>query len=182
MSRRTPPTGLAVTAPGEGEALWFLDTLMQVKLGSVDAGGALAVLEQVAPPGSATPMHRHDRTDEYFYVLQGEVTFFADSHSERCAAGSFVAVPKGTPHAFRVTSDQEARLLVISVPGRFEEFVRAASRPALQIGLPPAAPPPTPEAVQELAAIGSQNDTVLLGPPPAATKEPAVSGRMDLSL
>jgi mannose-6-phosphate isomerase-like protein (cupin superfamily) len=161
--------GLGVAAPKEGEALWFLDTLMQIKLSSADTGGALAILEQVAPSGSATPMHRHDHTDEYFYVLQGEVTFFGDTRSERCAAGSFVTVPKGTPHAFRVTSKQEAKLLVISAPGRFEQFVRAVSRPAPQVGLPPAAPPPTPEAMQELAAIGSQNDTVLVGPPPVGT-------------
>lgn len=160
---------IAVAAPREGEAFWFLDTLMQVKLGSSDTNGSLAVLEQAAPPGSATPMHRHDRTDEYFYVLQGEVTFVSGTVVERCAAGSFVSVPRGTPHAFRVTSAEEARLLVISAPGEFERFVRATSDPAPYVGLPPTAPPPTPEMIQKLASIGAKHDTVLIGPPPSVT-------------
>ena len=158
---------VAVTASGEGEALWFLDTLMQVKLASVDTGGALSVFEQIAPPGSATPLHRHDHTDEYFYVLAGEVTFHTDDGSRACGAGAFIAVPRGTPHAFRVTSAEAARLLVISTPSNFEDFVRAVSRPAENAGLPPAAPPPTAEMVEQLAAIGGEHDTVLLGPPPA---------------
>ena len=159
--------GVAVTASGEGESLWFLDTLMQVKLASADAGGALSVFEQLAPPGSATPLHRHDHTDEYFYILAGEVTFHTDAGARACGAGAFVSVPRGTPHAFRVTSADEAKLLVIATPSNFEDFVRAVSRPAGHAGLPPAAPPPSAEMVQQLAAIGGEHDTVLLGPPPA---------------
>ena len=161
-------SGVIVAAPGEGEALWFLDTLMQVKLRGADTGGSLAILEQTAPPGSATPLHRHDRTDEYFYVIQGEVVFFDGSGAMTCGAGAFVSVPHGTPHAFRVT-DREARLLVISAPGEFEEFVKAASRPAEEIELPPAGPPPTPEMMEQLAAIGAVHDTILMGPPPTIT-------------
>ena len=128
---------LIVSARGEGEALWFLDTLMQVKL-AAGADGALSILEQVAPAGSATPFHRHDATDEHFYVLEGEVVFHTASSQRRCAAGTFVSVPRGTEHAFRVSDAGPARLLVMS---------------AEQIG--------------QLASIGAQHDTILTGPPPA---------------
>jgi quercetin dioxygenase-like cupin family protein len=160
---------LAVTAAGEGEAFWFLDTLMQVKLGSTETNASLSVLEQLLPPGSATPMHRHDLTDEHFYVLEGQVTFHSTEGERACDAGSFVSVPRGMPHAFRVTSERGAKLLVISTPGNFERFVRAVSRPALENALPPDAPAPGPEAIGQLAAIGSRNDTVLLGPPPVGS-------------
>lgn len=159
---------LTVSARGEGESLWFLDTLMQVKLAARATDGVLSILEQVAPAGSATPMHRHDATDEHFYVLEGEVVFHATSGSRRCGVGTFVSVPRGTEHAFRVTDAGPARLLVLSAPGRFEEFVRAVSRPAQGATTPPAAPPPTPEQVGQLAAIGAQHDTILTGPPPSA--------------
>ena len=159
--------GIRVTEPGSGEALWFLDTRMAVKLGSAESGGALAVLEQVLPAGSATPMHRHDQTDEHFYVLEGEVTFHGEDGGRPCTAGSFVSVARGTPHAFRVSSPGGAKLLVFSAPAHFEAFVRAVSRPAEGSGLPPASPPPGPEAMRQLAEIGARNDTVLLGPPPA---------------
>jgi quercetin dioxygenase-like cupin family protein len=158
---------LRVSGKNEGEALWFLDTLMQVKLPANETGGAFSVLEQTAPPGSATPMHRHDNTDEYFYLLDGSVTFYTETTSTRCTAGSLVAVPKGTVHAFRVDSGAPARILVMSSPAHFEHFVKAVSRPASTPSLPPAAPPPAPEALEQLVAIGAQHDTTILGPPPA---------------
>jgi quercetin dioxygenase-like cupin family protein len=157
-----------IVPTGAGEALWFLDTLMQVKLGAASTSGALAVFEQLAPAGSATPMHRHEATDEHFYVLSGAVTFHGPSGARRCEAGTFVAVPRGTAHAFRVTDDGPARLLVLSAPATFEGFVRAVSVPAPSVTMPPPAPPPEPAAVAHLAAIGAQHDVVLLGPPPAA--------------
>ncbi len=146
--------------------LWFLDTLMEVKASGADTGGTLAVFEQLAPPGSATPMHRHDATDEYFHVLAGEVSFFGPGGAQRCDAGTFVAVPRGTVHAFRITSKEPARLLVVSVPATFEQFVRAVSVSAESATLPPAGPPPGPDALERLASVGAQHDVVLVGPPP----------------
>ena len=159
-------TDAAVLAPGAGEALWFLETLMQVKLAASASDGALAVFEQLAPPGSATPMHRHDATDEHFYLLDGEVTFHGPGGARRCRAGSFVTIPRGTPHAFRVADEGPARLLVISAPATFEGFVRAVGRPAPAATLPPAPPPPDPAAISQLAALGAEHDVTLLGPPP----------------
>ena len=158
-----------VVPPGTGEPLWFLDTLMQVKLPESATSGTLAVFEQLAPPGSATPMHRHDATDEQFYVLSGEVVFHGPRGARRCEPGAFVSVPRGTVHGFRVTDDGPARLLVISAPATFERFVRAVSSPAPSATLPPASPPPEPAAVERLAAVGAQHDVTIVGPPPAAT-------------
>ena len=158
-----------VTAPGAGEALWFLDTLMQVKLAAAATGGALAIFEQLAPPGSGTPMHRHDVTDEHFYVLAGEVTFHGPAGARRCGPGTFVSVPRGTIHGFRVADGGPARLLVVSAPATFERFVRAVSSPAPGAVLPPPAAPPEPAALERLAALGARHDVTLLGPPPPAT-------------
>lgn len=155
-----------VLLPNEGEALWFLDTLMQVKLSGAASGDALAVFEQLAPPGSATPMHRHDATDEHFYVLGGEVTFHGPAGAHPCPAGSFVSVPRGTVHGFRVSDAGPARLLVLSAPATFEHFVRATSRPAAEIAPPPAGPPPDEAAIQQLAALGARHDVTIVGPPP----------------
>jgi quercetin dioxygenase-like cupin family protein len=158
----------AIVPPRTGETLWFLDTLMEVKAGAGATGGRMAAFEQLAPPGSATPMHRHDNTDEHFYVLSGEVHFHGPSGRKRCGAGTFVAVPRGTVHGFRVTSAEPARLLVLSVPATFERFVRAVSIPAPSATLPPAGPPPGPEDLAQLAAVGAEHDVVLVGPPPEA--------------
>lgn len=153
---------------GDGEPLWFLDTLMQVKLSGRENRGSLAIFEQLAPPRSATPMHRHDATDEHFYVLSGEVEFHGPAGAHRCAAGTFVTVPRGTVHGFRVADTGPARLLVFSEPATFEQFVRAVSRPAEEVGIPPAGGPPDPASVQQLATLGAQYDVIIVGPPPSA--------------
>ena len=158
-----------VLDPDAGEPLWFLDTLMHLKLPGASTGGDLAVFEQLAPAGSATPMHRHDKTDEYFYVLSGTVVFHGPGEARRCETGAFVAVPRGTPHGFRVANGGPARLLVFSAPATFEGFVRAAGRPASHGGLPPDDGPPDAEAIQRLAEVGARHDVILLGPPPPAT-------------
>ncbi len=145
-------TDVSVLVPGDGEAFWFLDTLMQIKLPAAATSSALAVLEQLAPAGSATPLHRHDATDEHFYILSGEVVFHGPAGARKCSTGSFVSIPRGTEHAFRVSDSGPARLLVISVPAQFEHFVRAVSRPAASLTVPP-----TPPGVSMVSRHGNQS-------------------------
>lgn len=159
---------LKVQPTGEAEAFWFLDTLMQVRLAASDTNDAFTVFEQVLPPGSATPMHRHDASDEHFHVLEGDVAFHADGIVKVCSAGTFVSVPRGTVHAFRVVSGTPARLIVISTTPHFERFVRAVSAPAAEAGLPPPGPPPPPETIAALSEIGARHDVTIVGPPPGA--------------
>jgi hypothetical protein len=97
-------------------------------------------------------MHVHAREDEWFYVLEGELTFWVDGRVVVAPAGSFVLGPRGIPHTFLVSSD-EARFLVGVEPAGFEDFLRAAGEPADDPARPPApAGPPDPEALTRLAA------------------------------
>lgn len=156
---------LKMRASGEGDAFWFLDTLMVVRLPAAETNGSFTIFEQTLPPGSATPMHRHDLSDEHFHVLEGELDFHNEAGARRCGAGALISVPRGTVHAFRVASRSPARLIVISTTPHFEQFVRAVSAPAPDPVLPPPGPPP-PEAIAELAAIGARHDVTIVGPPP----------------
>jgi uncharacterized cupin superfamily protein len=67
------PAGYLRTT-AEGQHLWFLDTLMSVKVGGAQTAGALTVLEWTAPLGFAPPRHLHQADDEVFYLLDGEIT------------------------------------------------------------------------------------------------------------
>src|SRR5450755_216726 len=90
---------------GEGEALWFLGILATVKAGTESTGGRVAVIEHLAPRGSGSPLHVHHREDEWFYVLEGELTFWVGGEIVTGTAGSFVYGPRGIPHTFAVSSD-----------------------------------------------------------------------------
>lgn len=161
---QTPPTQPApvVTGPGEGRAIWHLDTLITFKALGADTGGRLAVWEQLLPHRSSPPLHVHHEEDEAWFVLDGELTFQVGNRSWAAVAGSFVWAPRGLAHTFRVDSPT-ARLLALAVPARFDEFVRATGRPARSATLPP--PPEGPPDMAALVGAARQHGMDVLGPP-----------------
>ena len=126
-------------APGAGEALWCVGSLTTVKASGEQTAGAYAIIEDLAPKGAGTPLHRHQQDDEAFYVLEGEMTFFLEgSEPLPASAGTFVHIPGGTVHAFQVDSET-ARYLIITTPHHLA-FYRAMSEPAQTREIPPEAP------------------------------------------
>src|SRR3954464_10965480 len=121
----------------EGEALWFLGVLATIKASSAPPGVRVAVIEHLAPRGSGSPLHVHRREDEWFYVTEGELTFWVGGRVIEAPAGSFVFGPRGVPHTF-VVSPPEAPFLLVAEPAGFEGFVRELSEPAAAPTLPPA--------------------------------------------
>ena len=59
-----------VVAEDEAEAFWFLGNLATVIASGEQTGGALSLVEFLAPAGFATPRHVHHSEDEAFYVLE----------------------------------------------------------------------------------------------------------------
>lgn len=147
---------------GQGEAIWFLGVLATIKSSAKTTGGRVAVIEHLAPQGSGSPLHVHHDEDEWFYVIDGELTFWVGGQVINAAAGAFVYGPRDVPHTFTVTSP-EARFLLVAEPAGFEEFMRALSEPALTLTLPPAtSQPPAPEV---MVAMAAEYGIEILGPP-----------------
>jgi quercetin dioxygenase-like cupin family protein len=155
----TPPF---FRAKGEGKHIWFLGGLMTVKAAGAETGDALAVMENLLPAGFATPLHVHRDADEPYYVLEGEVTFYCEGEAYRAGPGSFLFLPRGVPHAFRLSEAGPARLLILTLPGGFEDFVEDAGTQAAQPGLPP----PAPIDLSALPATAARHGIDILGPPP----------------
>jgi quercetin dioxygenase-like cupin family protein len=146
----------------EGEALWFLGILATVKASSETTGGRLALIEHLAPQGAGSPLHVHRNEDEWFYVIEGELTFWVGGTVIDAPAGSFVYGPRGIPHTFLVASRQ-ARFLLGTQPAGFEAFMRELAEPAQTLTLPPATvQPPAPE---ELVATAARYGIDVIGPP-----------------
>ncbi len=81
-------------AAGEGEAIWAMSSLFQIKLDGAASGGGLAVMEVVQPPGVATPLHVHHREAEAFFLLEGTMTYEAAGALHHLERGSFMS-PEG---------------------------------------------------------------------------------------
>jgi quercetin dioxygenase-like cupin family protein len=95
-------------------------------------GGALSVFETTIEAGP--PLHVHDREDECFYVLDGELSVRCGGDAFDAAAGSFVFLPRGRPHRFQAR-EQSARLLLIAVPGSIEDYFRRINNATTEVEL-----------------------------------------------
>ena len=146
----------------EGEALWFLGVLATIKASSETTDGRVAVIEHLAPQGAGSPLHVHHNEDEWFYVTEGELSFWVGGRLIDATQGSFVYGPRGIPHTFTVTSSQ-ARFLLVTEPAGFERFMRALSEPALSLTIPP--PATEPPDFARLAAVAAEHGIEILGPP-----------------
>ena len=148
--------------PDQGEAYWFLGTLVIIKSSGDSTDGRVSVTENLAPKDSGSPMHVHHREDEWFYVMEGELTFWVGGEVINAPAGSFVYGPRDIPHTFTVTSDQ-ARFLLVVEPAGFEGFIRAVGEPAKTLTIPP--PPEGPPDMEKLIAIAAEHGVEITGPP-----------------
>ena len=147
---------------GEGEAVWFMGALATIKASGETTDGRVAVIELLAPQGAGSPLHVHHREDEWFYVIEGALTFWVGGQVIEATAGSFVYGPRDVPHTFLVSSP-EARYLVVTEPAGFESFMLTVGQPAATLTIPPPAAPPSDPA--PLIAAAAQCGIEILGPP-----------------
>ena len=82
-------------------------------------GGALSVFETTI--GAGPPLHVHDREDECFYVLDGELSIRCGDDAFRRRSGQLGVPARGRPHRFWAAGPP-ARLLLIAVPGGIEDY------------------------------------------------------------
>src|SRR3989337_1182257 len=147
--------------PGEGESVWLVGDLIEVKLASEDTGGADSMAEGTSPPGGGTPPHIHHNEDEALYVVEGEVEMLLDDRTTRASAGSLAYVPKGTLHTFKNVGTSASGVAAILSPGGFEKFFLEAGEPATEGSSPPEGEPD----VGRLVEIG-QRYGLEIPPPP----------------
>ena len=100
---------------------------------SKETAGGFAVLEFAGSEGAWTVPHMHREMEESFYVLEGTFTFTLDGNEITARPGTFILVPRGTPHVLRAESGG-GRLLTVTVPGGLEEmFKELSTLPPLSI-------------------------------------------------
>ena len=142
---------------------WFAGALVLVHVRAAQSQGRLGVWESVESRGDRLPLHIHHREDEQVVVLDGEITFWIGDRIHHLRSGDTVALPRGVPHAHRVTSDK-ARILTIATPGGFERLFTDLGVPAL----PGTTPPARPDGATLRAAVGALGIQIV-GPPPEWT-------------
>jgi mannose-6-phosphate isomerase-like protein (cupin superfamily) len=70
----------------------------------------------------AAPLHRHNREDEYSYVIEGRMGALLGDDVLEAGPGDLVFKPRGEWHTFWNATDEPCRILEIISPAGFERF------------------------------------------------------------
>ena len=119
-------------APG----FWQAGNLWRVMASGVQTDNQFCLLDQICTDkGGGPPTHTHAQ-DEGLYVVSGHCTFHAGGADIEAGAGTFVAVPRLTPHAFNVDAP-DTQLLNFYLPAGFELILMGVAHPAERNTVPP---------------------------------------------
>lgn len=135
----------------EGPAYWMVGILWVMLATGKQTGGMYSLMWELCPKGSGPGPHYHDQ-DEQFFVIDGEITYLANGEELVAKSGSFVLIPRGTVHSFRVDSET-ATLLNSYTPAGFERTITGLGEPAGVREIPPPDRPDIPGGVDEAVAL-----------------------------
>ena len=115
-----------VVRPDEAHQVRLNDVVFDYGLKAADTDGQLSMLQVTIPPNTLIKPHMHGREDEFTLILSGTVgARMGVSTTEEIPAGSWLAKPRGNPHAMFHVTDEPARVLEVVLPGGLEGYFEA---------------------------------------------------------
>jgi quercetin dioxygenase-like cupin family protein len=156
---------LNVVRPADAPSYWIMG--IRATIIARGAPGELTSIELIVPPGAATPTHVHDDDEDSGFILEGTMRIWCDGQIVSVSAGSWLALPRGKPHALRAVSDTPARVMAVYTNTNFADFI-------MEVGVPtdqPKPPLPGPTDLARLREIAARHNLQLMGPPPPALFE-----------
>ncbi len=158
-------SGVVHRPAGTGAATWAMGSLFEHLVQADETDGRLGMALVTQPPGIATPLHRHTREAEAFYLLSGTMSYRAGEEMFELTAGSFIYLPQGLPHAFRITGEEPARILGLTVPGHLLGLYQEVGVPAAERRLPDGDGLPLDVEIARWNEVGPRYGLEVVGPP-----------------
>src|SRR3954454_12187260 len=153
---------------GDGRQIDLGTFSMTLKAGGEENGGLFSLLEAEEPPGFAPPLHIHHDAAEAFYVLEGEYVMYLGDREVTCPAGSFIFIPAGVRHGFKVGAAPSRKLNLFfpaAMVGYFDELSAAIARGDADDALDAIA---RGDADDALDAIATGHAMEIVGPVPGS--------------
>jgi mannose-6-phosphate isomerase-like protein (cupin superfamily)/catechol 2,3-dioxygenase-like lactoylglutathione lyase family enzyme len=151
---------LASTAD-TSRAWWFLGTLAVLR-NPHGAPRTPAVIELTVPAGGSPPRYLHEALDDSFLLLDGELVVRCGAETVIARPGTYVVLPRGVEHTFRVTSRGPARLLLVHGDDSFLRFIEALGTPTTERRLPP--PGEYDVDGETIVRVSAEHGAPILGP------------------
>ena len=116
-------TAAKVVGPNDGKAGFLGSIGVRFMIDGDETGGGFSLVEHPMPPRAlAAPLHRHNREDEYSFVLEGKVGALLGEKVLVGEPGDLIFKPRNQWHTFWNAGDEPARILEIIAPAGFERF------------------------------------------------------------
>jgi quercetin dioxygenase-like cupin family protein len=122
-------TGFVLNAGvARGQTFQVFSQTVTERITAEESGGAYYVMEELSPPGTGVPPHRHSREDEIVQVLDGTFEVFLDGVVHVVSAGATLHFARGTRHGIRNVGPTDGRTLWVVTPGApTQAFLRELS-------------------------------------------------------
>ena len=139
-------TTAVIVGPQDGR-LGFLGSIgVRFMIPGADSDTRFSLVEHPMPPRAlAAPLHRHNREDEYSFILEGRMGALLGDDVVYAEPGDLVHKPRNQWHTFWNAGDTPCEIIEIISPAGFEQFFA-------ELGPLAAAGAPDPEAMGELCA------------------------------
>jgi mannose-6-phosphate isomerase-like protein (cupin superfamily) len=76
-----------------------------------------SLAEARLPAGAITTPHYHPKTEEIYYILQGQDRIHIDAETADVGPGDAIAIPPGKTHQIQNTGDVTLKFLCCCAPG-----------------------------------------------------------------
>jgi mannose-6-phosphate isomerase-like protein (cupin superfamily) len=160
-----PDQSVEILHLGEGKTRMLGKTPVIFKtIAQDDTPGQFSITESPIQPQEGAPLHKH--APETFYVVEGEFEFYAGQpdgsiKTIKATTGDLINIPAGVPHAPKNVGTTPGRLLTITAPGWFQNFLEEVSTPVAgdssQYGVP---------SIEKMAPIGKKYGIEFVELPP----------------
>ena len=112
-------------AHGAGRTFKFATDTITIQAADNETVDSRSIMHWVSGIGGFSPNHTHERYEETFHVLEGEVEFTLGTDTFVMRTGDFVRVPPRTRHGFRNKSGRPVPMIVTLSPGGMAELFYA---------------------------------------------------------
>jgi mannose-6-phosphate isomerase-like protein (cupin superfamily) len=112
-----------VVGPNDGKAGFLGGIGVRFMVDGDESGGGFSLVEHPMPPRAlAAPLHRHNREDEYSFVIEGRMGALLGDEVLEAGPGDLVFKPRKQWHTFWNAGDEPCRILEIISPAGFEKY------------------------------------------------------------